>query len=396
MTIHTSRNRIYLDYASTTPLDQDVLHYMLPFFDGRYANPSSMHTSGRQAQSVVQQAKRDISAIIGAHAHEITFTGSGTESDNLAILGVCRAYRHKGNHLIVSSIEHKAILEPAHQLEKEGFEVSILPTDKDGKIDIAECIRLIRPETILISVMYANNEIGTIQPISELTRAIAPLKNHLGMPFLHTDACQAAGFLPINVNELGVDLMTLNSSKIYGPKGVGMLYKKTPIQIEPVLTGGEQEASKRAGTENIALIAGFARALKKAEDYRITETSRLCTLRDSFLQRLQEEIPFARINGHLTDRLPNNIHVSIPAIEGESMVLLLDHEGIEVATGSACSTFDLKPSHVLIAIGQDPEIIHGSIRFSLGRHTTQDELDTVLEVFPRIVKRLISLSPLKI
>ena len=404
MELDNDKKRIYLDYASTTPLDSETLAYMLPFFDGQYSNPSSMHESGRKAKAIIENSRKEIAEVLGCRTDEIIFTGSGTESNNLAILGVCRTYKNKGNHIIISAIEHKAILEPAKQLEKEGFVVSILEVDNEGKINIEECLKLITPQTILISIMYANNEIGTVEPIKELAERIAPLKNNEGMPFLHTDACQATGYLPINVTELGVDLMTLNSSKIYGPKGVGLLYKKKNINIEPIISGGEQESSKRAGTENIALIAGFAHALKKAESAREQEVRRLQNLQSYFMLRLKVLLPFARFNGALPTttpsgvltRLPNNIHLSIPAIEGESMVLMLDNEGIEVATGSACSSLDLKPSHVLIAIGQDENIIHGSIRFTLGRHTTKEELERVLVVFPKVVEHLLSLSSLKI
>lgn len=404
MELDNHKKRIYLDHASTTPLDSETLAYMLPYFSGEYGNPSSMHESGRKAKGVIEQSRQEIAEVIGSQPHEIIFTGSGTEADNLAILGVCRAYKHKGNHLIISAIEHKAILEPAKQLEKEGFVVSVLPVDTEGKINIEECMKLITPQTILISVMYANNEIGTVEPIKELAERIASLKNNDGMPFLHTDACQATGYLPINVAKLGVDLMTLNSSKIYGPKGVGLLYKKNKVHIEPLISGGEQEFLKRAGTENIALIAGFAHALKKAEANRIEEVKRLQHLQSFFMLRIKVLLPYAKFNGPLPTttptgtltRLPNNIHLSIPAIEGESMVLMLDHEGIEAATGSACSSLDLKPSHVLIAIGQDENIIHGSIRFTLGRHTEKHELEKVLEVFPKVVTHLLSLSAIKI
>ncbi len=391
-----THKRIYLDYAATTPLDEEVLEHMLPYFDGKYSNPSSMHTSGRDAQSVIIHSRKMIAEILGTETSEIIFTGSGTEADNLAILGICRAYKHRGNHIIVSSIEHKAIFEPAKQLEKEGFQISILEVDKDGKIDCDACIKLITPETILISVMYASNEIGTIQPIQELAEKISSLKNKYGLPLLHTDACQATGYLPIHVPALGVDLMTINSSKAYGPKGVGLLYKKKNIDITPLVTGGDQEFLLRAGTENIALITGFAHALSKAENLRSNESLRLKNLQTYFMDQLTLQIPFLKFNGHLTDRLPNNIHLSIPAVEGESMILMLDQEGIEAATGSACSSLDLKPSHVLLAIGQDPEIIHGSVRFTMGRQTTKDELDRVVIVFKKIVDRLISLSSLKI
>jgi cysteine desulfurase len=388
--------RIYLDHASSSPTDPEVLSEMLPYFGKEYSNPSSLHKSGREAKAVLDQARQRIARCINSHPDEIIFTGSGTEADNLAIFGIARAHRGEGKHIIVSAIEHKAILEPAKQLTKEGFEVTILPVDAEGQIDIAECLKHVRKETILVSVMYANNEIGTIEPISELARALAACRGIRIYPLLHTDACQAAGYLPIDVHELGVDLMTLNSSKIYGPKGVGMLYKRRGVRIMPTIVGGDQESTMRAGTENIALVHGFSRALKKAENIRVRESTRQRKLRDYFLAGLLKRIPQLKINGHLTDRLPNNIHISIPAVEGESMLLMLDEKGIEASTGSACSAFDLKPSHVLLAIHQNEEIIHGSIRFTLGRGTSKPDLDYVLQVFPAIVARLTLLSATKI
>jgi cysteine desulfurase len=384
--------KIYLDHASTTPTDPEIIAGMLPYFKPDYGNPSSMYSSGRRAKKVLDISRKIISDCISCAPDEIIFTGSGTEADNLAILGIARAHKNYGNHIIISAIEHKAVLEPARQLEKEGFEVSILPVDSDGLITIADCLKLIKKETILVSIMYANNEIGTIEPIRHLARAIHACRGNRSYPILHTDACQASGYLPLDVQELGVDLMTLNSSKNYGPKGVGMLYKRRDLRIAPLITGGDQEGRLRAGTENIALIYGFARALEKVQRNRVKEAVRVKKLRDYFYHELKKRLPQIQLNGHHTDRLPNNLHISIPKVEGESMLLMLDQKGIEASTGSACSAFDLKPSHVLLAINQDEEIIHGSIRFTLGRDTTKKEIDHVLKIFPPIVEHLTLLS----
>ena len=387
--------RIYLDYASTTPINPMILKSMLPYFDMKYSNPSSMYESGRMAKGIIEESRKKIAKCINSKSDEIIFTGSGTEADNLAILGIAKAYRDRGNHIIISSIEHKAILEPAKQLEKEGFEITVIPVDKKGTIDIKQIIASIKKETILISIMYANNEIGTIEPIKDLALALKGYRGVNTLPLLHTDACQAAGYLSIDTDRLGIDLMTLNSSKIYGPKGIGMLYKRSEIKINPIISGGEQERNQRAGTENIALIHGFAEALVKACDNKEKEVKRLSELQKYFIEELQKKIPDIKINGHIKNRLPNNIHISIPSVEGESMLLMLDSIGVEVSTGSACSTFDLKPSHVLLAIHQDEEIIHGSIRFTMGKYTDKKDLDYVLKVFPPIVERLKSLSAIK-
>lgn len=384
--------KIYLDHASTTPTDPDIVRRVIPFMSKEYSNPSSMHESGRRAKAVIEESRARIAKVLGCTASEIIFTGSGTEADNLALIGIARAHREHGNHIIISAIEHKAVFEATNVLKKEGFEISILPVDDFGVIDIVECLTLIKKETILISVMYANNEIGTIEPIKELAHAVEHCRGTSMYPLFHTDACQAAGYLPLNPDDLAVDLMTLNSSKIYGPKGVGMLYVRCGVRISPVIVGGDQEKGLRAGTENIALIYGFALALEKVERNRGIESLRVARLRDYFLKRLENKIPHLRLNGHPTKRLPNNIHISIPAVEGESMLLLLDEKGIEASTGSACSSFDLKPSHVLLAIRQHEEIIHGSIRFTLGKSTTKSDIDYVLKVFPAIVEHLTLLS----
>lgn len=393
----SAHKTIYLDYAATTPLDPSILEKMLPYFGSEWSNASSMHSSGRRASQVITRVRKEVSEILGAYPEEIIFTGSGTESDNLAIKGVARANQDSGNHIIISAIEHKAVLESARQLEKEGFTVSLLPVDSVGMIDIDACLKLITNKTILVSVMYANNEIGTIQPIKELAAAIRKCRGRSGQntfPLLHTDACQAAGALSLDINELGIDLMSLNGSKIYGPKGVGVLYKKKTVSIRPIIVGGEQEKNLRAGTECLPLIVGFGEALKQVDIMKQTENPRLTKLRDYFIERLVRYIPHVIINGHRTKRLPNNVHISIPHIEGESILLMLDRLGIEASTGSACSAFDLKPSHVLIAIGQTAEFAHGSIRFSLGRKTTQNDIDYVLSVFPDITHQLSNISAL--
>ncbi|MBI3573986.1 cysteine desulfurase [Candidatus Kaiserbacteria bacterium] len=389
-----SDNRIYLDYAAATPIDARVLSAMLPYFDARYGNASSLHTSGRKARGAIEAARAAAARVIHASPEEIIFTGSGTESDNMALLGVARANRARGNHILISAIEHKAVIEAAEELRKEGFEVETVPADEYGIVSVEECMRRVTDKTILISIMYANNEIGTIEPIKELAAAIHAYRGGSPYPFLHTDACPAAGFLTLDVTKLGVDLMTLNGSKIYGPKGVGLLYKRSTVSIRALIVGGEQEKNLRAGTESVPVIVGFAEALKIADAMREEESSRLSALRDYFIAELLEKIPSAILNGHPRERLPNNASITVPFVEGESMLLLLDRAGIEVSTGSACSAFDLRPSHVLLAIGHDPELVHGSVRFSLGRNTTKAGLERVLSVFPEIVQNLTRISAL--
>lgn len=391
-----SDKTIYLDYAATTPTDPAVLAVMLPYFAPEYGNSSSMHASGRRSAQAIQKARQSVAELIGARPDEIIFTGSGTESDNFALRGIAHKYRERGNHIIVSAIEHKAVLEMAHMLEREGYRVSIAPVDEVGRIDVGAVIAMITPQTTLISIMYANNEIGTVEPIIELAQALREHRAGHALPLLHTDACQAAGALLIDVEELGVDLMTLNGSKIYGPKGIGILYKKQGVDIKPFIVGGEQEMNLRAGTPSVPLIVGFAEALRRAEGSRVAESARLIELRDYMIDRVLSEIPDAILNGHRTLRLPNNIHFSIPHIEGESILLMLDRQGIEASTGSACSAFDLKPSHVLLAIGQSTEFAHGSIRFSLGKYTTREQLDIVISKLVPIVTRLKSMSALTV
>ncbi len=384
--------RIYLDYAASTPIDKEVFRTMLPYFGLDYSNPSSVHTSGRKAKRIIENARIDISKIINSNDNEIIFTSGGTEANNLAILGFARANRQNGNHIIISSIEHKSIIEAVNQLEKEGFEISFMPVDNFGRIKIEECLTLITTKTILISVMYVNNEIGTIQPIKELSERIkneTPFK-----PLIHTDACQAANLFSLDVKDLGVDLMTINSSKIYGPAGIGLLYKRNDIKLHPIVFGGGQERGLRSGTESIANIFGFSLALTKAQENRKEEYERLKSLQKYFVEELEELIPNILINVPLEFRSPSITHVTVPYIEGESMLLKLDNLGIEVSTGSACSSNDLKPSYVLLAIGQDVKLIHGSLRFSFGRHTTKEDIDRVLNIFPKIVEDLTQMSAL--
>ncbi|OGG45330.1 hypothetical protein A2673_00285 [Candidatus Kaiserbacteria bacterium RIFCSPHIGHO2_01_FULL_50_13] len=385
---------VYLDYAATAPLDDEVLACMLPFFGAQYGNPSSMYASGRRAARAIADARERVAACIGAHTDEIIFTGSGTESDNFAVIGAARANRQNGKHIIISAIEHKAVLEAAHTLEKDGFEVSIASVDRFGMIVVSSVVSLVRDDTVLISVMYANNELGVVEPISELSHAIAERKKKTGLPLVHTDACQAAGYVALNVRDLGVDLMTLNGSKVYGPKGVGALYKKRGVHMSPLLVGGDQEGGMRAGTESVPLMVGMAFALEKAEKIRVKESERLYALRSYFISELRGRVPGVTVNSHPTHCLPHIVHVTVPGIEGESMVLMLDECGVETATGSACSAHDLKPSHVLIAIGQNDDLMHGSLRFSLGRQTDQAALDYVLSVFPTIVETLRAASAL--
>jgi cysteine desulfurase len=359
-----------------------------------YGNPSSMHASGRRAHRALQDARARIADCVGAFPDEIIFTGSGTESDNLALIGAARANSAHGKHILISAIEHKAILEAARVLEGEGFEISRIPVDSEGLIDVHELHALVRDDTILVSIMLANNEIGSILPIAKLTKSLSTRRARTGFPLIHTDACQAIGYEKIDVRTLDVDLLTLNSTKAYGPKGVGMLYKKRGVPITPLIVGGEQEKGLRAGTEALPLVVGMAAAFLKAEKLREAEVVRLSRLRTLFIKELKKRIPHIIINGSAKHHLPHIVHVTVPHIEGESMVLMLDSFGIEVATGSACSAHDLKPSHVQRATGQRGDLLHGSVRFSLGRGTTHDELEYVLKIFSIVTLRLSRMSAL--
>lgn len=388
--------RIYLDNAATTKVRKEVLNKMLLFFDKKFGNPSSFHSPGKEAKDAIENARERIAKILNSRTSEIIFTNGGTESDNLAILGTARANKEKGNHIITSKIEHPAVLEACKKLEKEKFEITYLPVDKNGIVKISELKKSLRKDTILVSAMYANNEIGSIQPIREIAKLIRDNtdKKKIGFPYFHIDACQAAGVLEMDVLKLGVDLLTFNGSKIYGPKGIGALFVKKGIKLEPLIYGGGQEYGLRGGTENVPAIVGLAKALELAQNDKDKENKRLLKLRDELISGILKKIPGARLNGDSEKRLPNNVNISIPKVEGEAMVLYLDSKGIYASTGSACSSKSLKPSHVLLAIGRSHELAHNSLRFTLGRDTTAEDVKYVLKMLPGIVKKLSEISSL--
>ena len=417
-----------MDHAAAAPMDKRVKKAMEPYWTENFGNPNALYKEGLIARNAVETAREDIAKILGARAKEIIFTNGGTESDNLAIFGIAKNF--KSGHIITTKFEHHAVLNSCKRLEKEGFEVTYLDVGKEGVINPKDVAKALRPETILVSIMYANNEIGTVQPIREIAKAIRDFKkkgvideakqnfsrftlprNGAGsdasqnfasprlsaaFPLFHTDACQAPGYLDINVERLGVDLMTINGSKIYGPKGIGLLYAKNGIKLEPLLYGGEQERKLRPGTENVPAIVGLAEALKIAEQEREKESARLIKIRDYFIGRLLGEIPKTVLNGHSAERLPNNINVSILDAEGESIVLYLDEAGVACSTGSACTSESLEPSHVILAIGKPRAYAHGAMRFSLGRSTTKKDIDYVMKVLPDIIKKLRMFSPVNI
>lgn len=366
---------------------------MLPYLQETYGNPSSIHHKGREAHDALRHARMEVARAVGARASEIVFTSGGTEANTLALRGVLGAYGAERKHILISAIEHPSILATAEALSQEGYEVEYIPVDAYGLVNVDDVLSHARADTALISIMYANNEIGTVEPIADIACALHQ-KFSTNPPLLHTDACQASGQLPLNVTSLGIDLMTLNAGKMYGPKGAGMLYVRTGVRLAPTARGGHQELGLRAGTENLAGIVGLAHALTLATEEMEVEASRLSTLRDSFITSVQKAIPDVVLNGHPSLRLPNNIHFSFPFIEGEALVLLLDSYGICASTGSACNADDLLPSHVLRAIKQSDELIHGSIRFSLGRSTTGDDIAYTVSTLTACVSRLRALSPL--
>ena len=368
-----TNREIYLDYAATTKVDERVEKEMLPYFSKIFANPAALHTPGLEAKKSIEDARERIAEVIKAEPNEIIFTSGGTESINLAIKGVAFA-RGKG-HIITCKIEHPAVLETCRFLEKNGFSVTYLDVDEDGLVDEEDVEKAIQEDTILVSIMYANNEIGTIQPVGK----IGEVARKHNVPF-HSDACQAAGALDLDVIKLNADLMTLNASKIYGPKGVGILYKKSSLKIAPLLHGGGQEAAMRSGTENVPGIIGLAKALEIAEEERDRGSRRLTKLRDYFIKKIMEKVPKTFLNGHPTKRLPNNANISFLDVEGESILLYLNEKRIYVSTGSACSSQKLEVSHVLDAIRLKHDAAHGSIRFSLGKNTNKNELDYVVVV----------------
>jgi len=383
--------RIYMDYAATTPMHPEVAEAVRPYFSDNFGNPSSIHSFGREAKKAIDDARDGIAGFIGARSDEIIFTSGGTEADNFALEGIAYANEKKGNHIISIPIEHHAVTNCLGFLKKRGFEVTYIPVDSTGLADPEDIRKAITDKTILVSVMHANNEVGTIEPIEEIGR-ICSEKD----VYFHTDAVQTFGHMPIDVNKLNVDLLSASAHKLYGPKGVGMLYIRKGTKIVPYLYGGEQEMGRRASTENVPGIVGFAKAaeLANGSDNGSTE-ERIRQLRDRLIKGILSSIDDSILNGHPTKRLANNINVSIKYIEGESMLLRLDMEGIAASTGSACSSGSLEPSHVLLSIGLSPETAHSSLRLTLGRWTTEEEVDKALGVLPKIVKKLREMSPLK-
>ncbi len=375
-----------MDHAATTPVDEEVLKAMQEFFSKKFGNASSLHSWGREAREALEESREKVAKLINADANEIVFTGSGTESDNLAIKGI--AYKHRKGHVITSKIEHPAVLETCKYLEKKGFDVTYLPVDKYGLVDPKQVEEAIRDDTILISIMHANNEIGTIEPIEEIGKIA---KKH-GIPF-HTDAVQSVGKIEVDVKKLNVDLLSMSSHKIYGPKGVGALFIKHGIKIEPILHGGGHEYGLRSSTENIAGIVGFAKACELAKKRLHEDAEKMKKLRDKIIKETLK-IEESYLTGHPEKRLPNNASFYFKGIEGESLVLMLDAKGIATSTGSACSSKKLQASHVLLAIGIKPEDAHGSLRVTLGRENSEEEIDYFLEVLPQVVEELRKISPL--
>lgn len=381
--------RIYLDHAATTPTHPDVVEAMLPYFSESFGNPSSIHFLGQETRVAVDEARERIASLIGARVDEIIFTSGGTEADNFALKGVAFANAHKGNHIITTRIEHHAVLESCRFLEERGFELTYLPVDEYGLVDPEEVRKAITDRTILISVMHANNEVGTIEPIAEIGKIAGERE-----VYLHSDAVQTVGQIQVNVDELGADLLAMSAHKLYGPKGIGALYIRKGTKIASFMHGGGQERGLRASTENVPGIVGFGKAVELAQKEQGAQVRRLTSLRDRLIHGLFERIPQIRLNGHASQRLPNNINVSLEYVEGEAVAISLDLEGIAASTGSACSSFDLESSHVLSALGVHPVLARGSLRLSLGRGTTEEDIERVLQSLPRIVARLRSLSPL--
>ena len=380
---------IYFDHAATTPVDERVLQKMLPYFTDNFGNPNSQHWFGRRSVTAVDEARDTVASLIGAKPSEIYFTSGGTESDNWAIRGAAHARAEKGKHLIISAVEHPAMITTAKELEKEGFEVSLAPVDEYGAVDVEKLKSLLRPDTIFVGIMTANNEVGTIQPLAE----ISGLCRERGILFF-TDAVQAAGALKIDVNDPAVDLLSFSGHKFYGPKGVGVLYIRSGLKLGKIITGGHQERTMRGGTTNVPAIVGLAEALRLAQEEREKNAAYVSSLRDRFISRVLHEIPYVKLNGHPQNRLPANANFSFRYIEGESLLFSLDLAGIAVSSGSACSSGSLEPSHVLLAMGLPEGLAHGSIRFSFGKDNTPAQIDYAVDKLKEIVVKLRALSPL--
>ena len=381
--------RVYMDNAATTALRRDVLDAMMPYLTDIYGNPSSLHYFGQEAHKAVENARHQVASALNAEDNEIVFTGCGTEADNMALKGIAEKYQSKGKHIITSSVEHHAILHTCEYLEKHGFEVTYLPVDEYGMVKAEQVRDAIRSDTILVSIMFANNEVGTIMPIKE----IGAVCREKGV-FFHTDAVQAVGHAAIDVKAMNIDLLSLSAHKLHGPKGVGALYIRKGIVVPSLLHGGAQERRRRAGTENVAGIVGLGKAIEIACSDIEGTAKRMCYLRDKLINGIEASIPEVKLNGHRTERLPGNVNFSIKYIEGESILLMLDINGIAASSGSACTSGSLDPSHVLLAMGMPHETAHGSLRLTLGDDTTEDDIDYVLEVLPEIVVKLRKMSPL--
>lgn len=384
-----SERIIYMDHSATTPVRREVLEAMLPYFTTEFGNPSSIYTIGQEARKAVDDARESIARIIGARMSEIVFTSGGTESDNAALKGAAFALRSLGNHIITTTIEHHAVLHTCYQLEQFGFEVTYVPVNEHGLVDPLDIIEAITDKTILVSVMMANNEIGTIEPIANIAKLVKTEASRRNQTIImHTDAVQAAGFLDINARSLGVDLLSLSAHKIYGPKGVGMLYVKRGTPFEEQNAGGGQERQRRSGTENVPGIVGFAEALRLAASERDEVSARCLRLREKLTQGIFETIPGARLNGHPTLRLPSNVNISFEGVEGEPVLLGLDFAGVCASSGSACSSASLEPSHVLLAIGLTAELAQGSLRITLGRDNIEEDVDYLLSILPDMISKL--------
>lgn len=390
---------VYLDHAATTYIDSMVLLAMQPYFSKIYGNPSSLYSEGVKAGAVLNDSRRAMAKILGALPENVIFTGSGTESDNLAIYGIAHAHQQRGKHIISTPIEHHAVLHPLEDLKKQGWEITYVKVDAKGMVNVDDVIKAIRLDTVLISIMYANNEMGAIEPVAEIGRKLLQYRkeNNTTYPFFHTDACQAAGYLDLDVEKLHVDLMTINAGKIYGPKGVGMLYARRGVVLKPLILGGEQERNLRAGTENIAGIVGFAKALELAQTSKEKESKRLEGLVKYFWEKLQKEIPNVKLNGPEIggQRLVNNLNVSFGNVEGEALLLYLDEYGIMCSTGSACTVKSLNQSHVLKAMGVPENNSRGSLRFTFGHANTKQDIDYVMKYLPLIAEQQRAISRIK-
>ena len=391
----SSPRLIYLDHAGTTPTDPRVLEAMLPYFTQLYGNPSSVHTIGQEARYALDGARERVANVLGCRPSEVVFTSGGTESDNAAIQGVATALHETGNHIITSGVEHHAVLHTCQYLENLGYQVTFLPVDAYGMVQPEQVYNAVNEDTTLVTIMYANNEIGTINPVADIAQAVRRRAEELDRTIvMHTDAVQAAGFLDLNVRRLGVDMLSLSGHKFYGPKGTGVLYVRRGTPFLPLLLGGGQERERRSGTENIAGIVGLALALELADAGRPEAGPHCAALRDRIIQRIADTIPNTRLNGHPTERLPNNINFSFEGVEGESILLGLDMAGVAASSGSACSSGSLEPSHVLLALGQTAELARSSLRISLGKENTEEEVDYLLSALVDLVQRLRQLPTL--